>query len=134
MLRFRSAWKQIEVICQKPWLAVCVIAAALSVPPLTAATAQAPKPNIIVIMGDDIGWYNIGAYNQGLMYSTTPNLDKVASEGHALHRLLRRAELHRRPCQLHHRRTADPHRPDHGRPGGRQGRHAGRGADDRDGA
>ena len=81
MLRFRSAWKQIEVICQKPWLAVCVIAAALSVPPLTAATAQAPKPNIIVIMGDDIGWSNVGAYNQGLMYSTTPNLDKMASEG-----------------------------------------------------
>ena len=32
-------------------------------------------------MGDDIGWYNIGAYHQGLMYSTTPNLDKLASEG-----------------------------------------------------
>ena len=48
-----------------------------------AAHAQAPaqKPNIVVIMGDDIGWSNIGAYNQGLMYSTTPNLDKLASEG-----------------------------------------------------
>jgi arylsulfatase len=32
-------------------------------------------------MGDDIGWANVGAYNQGLMYSTTPNLDKMASEG-----------------------------------------------------
>jgi arylsulfatase len=32
-------------------------------------------------MGDDIGWFNVGAYNQGMMYSTTPNLDKVASEG-----------------------------------------------------
>jgi arylsulfatase A-like enzyme len=56
-----------------------VIATLISPP----AQAQAPagKPNIIVIMGDDIGWMNIGAYHQGLMYSTTPNLDKVAAEG-----------------------------------------------------
>jgi arylsulfatase A-like enzyme len=46
-----------------------------------SATAQEKKPNIIVIMGDDVGWANIGAYNQGLMYSTTPNLDKLAAEG-----------------------------------------------------
>jgi arylsulfatase A-like enzyme len=49
----------------------------------SSATAQQQqqRPNIVVIMGDDIGWSNIGAYNQGLMYSTTPNLDKMASEG-----------------------------------------------------
>src|ERR1035438_2002952 len=46
-----------------------------------SAKAQEKKPNIIVIMGDDVGWANIGAYNQGLMYSTTPNLDKLAAEG-----------------------------------------------------
>ena len=46
-----------------------------------SAKAQEKKPNIIVIMGDDVGWANIGAYNQGLMYSTTPNLDKFAAEG-----------------------------------------------------
>ena len=46
-----------------------------------AHVADDKKPNIIVIMGDDIGWENIGAYHQGLMYSTTPNLDKLASEG-----------------------------------------------------
>ena len=45
------------------------------------AQPQQQKPNIIVIMGDDIGWFNVGAYNQGIMYSTTPNLDKLASEG-----------------------------------------------------
>ena len=45
------------------------------------AVAQEKKPNIIVIMGDDVGWENIGAYHQGLMYNTTPNLDKLASEG-----------------------------------------------------
>ncbi len=47
----------------------------------TGALAQDKKPNIIVIMGDDIGWENIGAYHQGLMYDTTPNLDKLATEG-----------------------------------------------------
>ena len=47
-----------------------------------SAQAQAPKqPNIIFIMGDDIGWFNIGAYNQGIMGGKTPNLDQLASEG-----------------------------------------------------
>ena len=39
------------------------------------------KPNILVIMGDDIGWFNVGAYHQGIMSGKTPNLDKLASEG-----------------------------------------------------
>ncbi|MEO9205674.1 MAG: arylsulfatase, partial [Gammaproteobacteria bacterium] len=39
------------------------------------------KPNIIVIMGDDVGWFNIGAYNQGIMAGKTPHLDKLAAEG-----------------------------------------------------
>jgi len=62
-------------------LAVRALATARSVPLMTAATAQGRQPNIIVIMGDDIGWKNVRAYHQGLMYSTTPNLDKVAAEG-----------------------------------------------------
>jgi arylsulfatase A-like enzyme len=45
------------------------------------AQAQTKQPNIVVIMGDDVGIENIGAYNQGLMYQTTPNLDKIAAEG-----------------------------------------------------
>jgi arylsulfatase len=43
--------------------------------------AAADKPNIVVIMGDDIGWFNIGAYHQGIMAGRTPNLDKLAAEG-----------------------------------------------------
>src|SRR5206468_11588520 len=39
------------------------------------------KPNIVVIMGDDIGIWNIGAYHRGMMGGTTPNLDKLAKEG-----------------------------------------------------
>ncbi|HEV8501914.1 MAG TPA: arylsulfatase [Casimicrobiaceae bacterium] len=46
----------------------------------TAAQAQS-KPNIVVIMGDDIGMWNIGAYHRGLMAGRTPNLDKIAAEG-----------------------------------------------------
>jgi arylsulfatase len=39
------------------------------------------KPNIIFIMGDDIGWFNIGVYNHGIMAGRTPNLDRLASQG-----------------------------------------------------
>jgi arylsulfatase A-like enzyme len=50
--------------------------------PAPAATTATPtKPNIIVIMGDDVGWFNIGVYNQGIMAGKTPNLDKLANEG-----------------------------------------------------
>ncbi len=45
------------------------------------AQAQAQKPNIVVIMGDDIGWSNIGVYNQGVMAGHTPNLDALAAQG-----------------------------------------------------
>ncbi|MGL6268589.1 MAG: sulfatase-like hydrolase/transferase, partial [Chitinophagaceae bacterium] len=38
------------------------------------------KPNIIVIMPDDVGYWNIGAYNNGMM-APTPNIDRIASEG-----------------------------------------------------
>jgi arylsulfatase A-like enzyme len=46
------------------------------------AGAQAPaRPNIVVVMGDDIGWFNVGAYHQGIMSGRTPNLDRLAAEG-----------------------------------------------------
>ena len=47
----------------------------------TNVQAADKKPNIVVIMGDDIGWFNIGAYNMGMMAGKTPNLDKLAKEG-----------------------------------------------------
>ena len=46
-----------------------------------AAQQQQRRPNILVIMGDDVGWFNIGAYHQGIMSGKTPNLDRLASEG-----------------------------------------------------
>jgi arylsulfatase len=39
------------------------------------------KPNILIIWGDDIGWFNISAYNNGIMGYRTPNIDRVAREG-----------------------------------------------------
>lgn len=46
-----------------------------------SASHNGKHPNIIFIMGDDVGWFNIGAYHQGVMASRTPNLDRLASEG-----------------------------------------------------
>ncbi|MEW6747066.1 MAG: arylsulfatase [Planctomycetota bacterium] len=46
-----------------------------------SAHAQSGKPNILVIWGDDIGYWNISAYNQGMMGYKTPNIDRIAKEG-----------------------------------------------------
>jgi arylsulfatase A-like enzyme len=60
-------------------LALCLLALALP------AQAQSPvakkKPNILVIWGDDIGGFNISAYNQGMMGYRTPNIDSIAKSG-----------------------------------------------------
>jgi arylsulfatase A-like enzyme len=69
------------------WAAVgCVLAGlTVSAAATTSHAADAPKqgskPNIVVIMADDVGWYNIGAYHQGMMAGRTPNLDKMAKQG-----------------------------------------------------
>ena len=39
------------------------------------------KPNILFIMGDDIGWFNVSAYNMGIMGYRTPNIDRIGKEG-----------------------------------------------------
>jgi arylsulfatase A-like enzyme len=46
-----------------------------------AAFAQQKKPNIVVIMGDDVGMWNISAYHRGMMGGRTPNIDRIAREG-----------------------------------------------------
>ena len=60
-------------------LGAAVFAALLSITGL--AHAQARKPNILVIWGDDIGGFNISAYNHGMMGYQTPNIDSIAREG-----------------------------------------------------
>jgi arylsulfatase len=61
--------------------AAIAIVLAATVAGVSPASAQEKKPNIVVIMGDDVGWFNIGAYHQGIMSGKTPNLDKLAAEG-----------------------------------------------------
>jgi arylsulfatase len=46
-----------------------------------SASKPAGKPNILIIWGDDIGYWNISAYNQGMMGYKTPNIDRIAREG-----------------------------------------------------
>ncbi|WP_236545181.1 arylsulfatase [Tropicimonas marinistellae] len=59
-------------------LAGCIAASGL------AATVQAQEmPNVLVIMGDDIGYWNISKYNMGMMGYRTPNIDRIADEGMA---------------------------------------------------
>ena len=64
-------------------LVVAGLLAALGVS--SAASAKRAKkpqqPNIVIIMGDDIGWFNIGAYHRGIMSGKTPNIDRLAAEG-----------------------------------------------------
>ena len=43
--------------------------------------AKTGKPNVLFIMADDIGWFNLSCYNHGLMGYRTPNMDRIAREG-----------------------------------------------------
>ncbi len=64
---------------RKLFLGLLALLATLMVASMPAAAQQ--KPNILVIMGDDVGWFNVGAYHRGIMSGKTPNLDKLAAEG-----------------------------------------------------
>ena len=62
---------------------VQVVTVAIAALGLMAGLAQAKtdKPNILIIWGDDIGWFNVSAYNHGMMGYKTPNIDRIADEG-----------------------------------------------------
>jgi len=67
----------------KPELArrSCVLLLLLLTMGLSAAYGQSKKPNILVIWGDDIGWFNPSCYHRGIMGYQTPNIDRIAHEG-----------------------------------------------------
>jgi hypothetical protein len=69
------------------FVVAAVLAATSLVGPSAQAQAPARKPNILVIMGDDVGWFNVGAYHRGIMSGKTPNL--AGCGRHDVHRLLR---------------------------------------------
>ena len=60
--------------------AVAALATAAALP-ASSAMAQDQKPNIMFIMGDDIGWMQPSIYHRGLMVGETPNIDRIGHEG-----------------------------------------------------
>ena len=85
--RTRSGPRKTKTSWRKRACAALLSATALvsfSLPPMsTPAVAQpAPqKPNILFIMGDDIGWMQPSIYHRGLMVGETPNIDRIGNEG-----------------------------------------------------
>ncbi|HRO11568.1 arylsulfatase [Amaricoccus sp.] len=61
--------------------ATMLAAGTLGTAALAQEAAATPPPNILVIWGDDIGQFNIGAINRGMMGYETPNIDRIAAEG-----------------------------------------------------
>jgi arylsulfatase A-like enzyme len=62
-------------------LGILGLFAAIAVANAPASAQQPQRPNIVVIMGDDIGMWNISAYHRGMMGGSTPNIDRIAKEG-----------------------------------------------------
>jgi hypothetical protein len=80
LLRDKVAWAFMK--CSAKFnLAFATVATLLGLAGAPAARAEEKKPNILVIMGDDIGRFNLGSYNSGIMLNATPNLDKLALQG-----------------------------------------------------
>jgi len=65
----------------KLWSEFALVLAILGLAASAPVSAQNKKPNIVVIMGDDIGTWNISAYHRGMMGGRTPNIDRIADEG-----------------------------------------------------
>ena len=70
MSMFRVIWGALVVLCTVTTMA--------SNP---AFAQQGQKPNIVFIMGDDIGWMQPSIYHGGLMVGETPNIDRIGQEG-----------------------------------------------------
>jgi arylsulfatase len=66
---------------RKVWLGLLALCAAISAAGTPAAAQQQQKPNILFIMGDDIGFMQPSIYHQGLMVGETPNIDRIGQEG-----------------------------------------------------
>ena len=91
------------------------------------SSASGRPPNIFVIMGDDVGWFNIGAYHQGMMSGKTSNLDRLASEGMRFTDYYAEASCTAGRANFITGGASDPHRHDNRWTGGRRRRHSGSG-------
>ena len=74
------------------------------------AGAADKKPNIVMLMTDDTGWADFGAYHGGgaTLGHPTPNIDRIAKEGAYVHQLVWPGELHGGPRLVHDRAHPDP--------------------------
>ena len=63
------------------YLATVIVALPLALGGAASAQTAAKKPNIVMIMGDDVGMWNLSAYHRGMMGGSTPNIDRIAKEG-----------------------------------------------------
>src|SRR3954463_4878649 len=63
------------------WLGLLALFAAITAASTPAAAQQQQKPNILFIMGDDIGIMQPSIYHRGLMVGETPNIDRIGNEG-----------------------------------------------------
>ena len=68
-------------IARHLWLGLLASIAAITATSLPAAAQQQQKPNILFIMGDDIGIMQPSIYHRGLMVGETPNIDRIGNEG-----------------------------------------------------
>jgi arylsulfatase len=68
-------------IIRQLWFGAFSLLAAVTAAIIPAAAQQSQKPNILFIMGDDIGWMQPSIYHRGLMVGETPNIDKIGQEG-----------------------------------------------------
>src|SRR5215471_107234 len=68
-------------IHRKLWLSLFALFLAAGAAPQQASAQAQSKPNILFIMGDDIGWMHPSIYQRGLMVGETPNIDRVGQEG-----------------------------------------------------
>ena len=80
------------------------------------------KPNILVIMGDDIGWFNPSIYNRGMMGYRTPNIDRIGNEGAMFTDWYGQQSCTAGRAAFITGQSPDPHRPHQGRPAGRRHR------------
>jgi arylsulfatase A-like enzyme len=70
MSKFRTIWGALVVMC-----------ITITIASIPASAQQGQKPNILFIMGDDIGWMQPSIYHRGLMVGETPNIDRIGNEG-----------------------------------------------------
>ncbi len=96
------SFKNSRLLRMSTGTAGAALALALMAAPALGQEA-AKKPNIVFIMGDDIGSMQPGIYHRGLMVGETPNIDRIGQRRRDLHDVLRRGELHGRAQRLLHR-------------------------------